>query len=69
MEIIRGTRVIVTDAHGRQAIMVALDSPARGLDFPILWVCTEQEFESHPDPDAVAIPWPLAYVDLGQQVA
>jgi hypothetical protein len=44
--------------------MVALGSVVQGYDFPVVWVCTKEEFarsqEAGDEPDG--IPWPFASV-------
>lgn len=57
----------VTTASGSTAIMRALSSPVDGVDFPVVWACTEREYR-----DAVAdgadlervdgIPWPFSAI-------
>ena len=41
--------------------MRAVGVPTRGRDFPVVWVCTEVEYERAvaEEDDADAIPWPL----------
>jgi len=41
--------------------MRALGRPQRGRDFPVLWVCTEDEYAlaSETDHEADGLPWPL----------
>jgi len=61
MEITAGTKLMVITASGEQVPMRAIRHPQRGSDFPVVWVCTETEFErcerSGSEPDGV--PWPL----------
>jgi bifunctional DNA-binding transcriptional regulator/antitoxin component of YhaV-PrlF toxin-antitoxin module len=56
-----GDRVEVTTADGEHVVMRAIGSPEQGRDFPILWVCTEDEYEraqgAGDEPDG--LPWPL----------
>lgn len=59
MQISEGSLVEVLTASGATARMRALGGPARGRDFPVLWVCTEHEYEVGPSEDLVGIPWPL----------
>ncbi len=61
-----GTAVEVTTATGEQVRMRALGRPVRGRDFPVLWVCTEEEYERarQAGGDIRGMPWPLdAVVD------
>lgn len=64
MAIDRGDRVEATTASGERVLMRALGPPTRGRDFPIVWVCTEQEFSRYEEAgdEADGIPWPLAAV-------
>jgi len=61
MAIERGILVEVTTAGGDRVRMRALGRPQRGRDFPVLWVCTEEEYvvatEADEEPDG--LPWPL----------
>jgi hypothetical protein len=60
MEIQRGVPVSVIDATGAQLQRIALSGPKRGEDFPVVWVCREEEWEAARlegrEPDGV--PWP-----------
>lgn len=61
MEIETGTLLEVVTASGERAHMRALGAPVRGRDFPVVWVCTEEEYEAaqaHGERSA-GIPWPL----------
>ena len=61
MAIERGSLVGATTASGRVVTMRALGVPVRGRDFPVLWVCTEDEWvraqKAGEEPDG--LPWPL----------
>lgn len=60
MQISEGALVEVVTASGTTVRMRALGGPARGRDFPVVWVCTEAEYDAQgEDPDGVGIPWPL----------
>jgi len=61
MAIEQGTVVEVTTASGERVRMRALGRPQRGRDFPVLWVCTEDEYAlaSETDHEADGLPWPL----------
>ena len=41
--------------------MRATGSPTRGRDFPVVWVCTEQEYEQAQvsGQPVAGMPWPL----------
>lgn len=50
----------VTTASGVQVQMRALGAPEKGRDFPIVWVCTEADYDAALSGDeSVRIPWPL----------
>ena len=55
-----GDLVIATDASGRGLPKRALGGTTQGIDFPVVWVCREEEWEAaqreHRDPEGV--PWP-----------
>jgi hypothetical protein len=61
MAIQSGVLLEVRTASGERVPMRALGSPKRGRDFPVVWVCTEQEYQraqsAHDEADG--IPWPL----------
>ncbi|WP_066914364.1 hypothetical protein [Mycobacterium interjectum] len=61
MKIERGDLLDVTTASGAIVRMRAMNVPVQGRDFPVVWVCTEQEWDrataSDEEPDG--IPWPL----------
>lgn len=59
MAIHRGTLVEAVTASGKTVHMRALGEPTEGRDFPVVWVCTEEEFTQDEDRDEVqGIPWP-----------
>lgn len=61
-----GTPVQVRNAFGDVLPMVAVTAPQAGLDFPIVWVCSQEEYDRSQavgeEPDA--IPWPLSAVNV-----
>jgi len=61
MTIEAGTLLEVTTASGGTARMRATGSPTRGRDFPVVWVCTEQEYEQAQvsGQPVAGMPWPL----------
>ena len=60
MRIQVGDLVLVRTAAGTTARMRAVSKPGRGRDFPVVWVCTEQEYERvRAGQDVEGIPWPL----------
>lgn len=56
----RGTPLIVRDAFGTDLQRVALSSPKRGEDFPVVWVCRPEEWEAaHAEGrEPEGVPWP-----------
>lgn len=61
MAIKRGDLVEVTTASETLVTMRALGGREMGRDFPVIWVCTEDEW-GYDEPDA--IPWPASHVKL-----
>jgi hypothetical protein len=60
MRIEPGTLVVATTASGVEVPMRALSQPTQGRDFPIVWVCTEGDYQAGLEGDeTVMIPWPL----------
>lgn len=61
MKIQPGDLVDATTASGTIIRMRAIGKPMQGHDFPIVWLCTEAEWNravsANDDPDG--IPWPL----------
>lgn len=61
MDIHLGTLVHARTASGTTVPMRALRGPQKGVDFPVVWVCTESEYEralaEQDEPDG--LPWPL----------
>ncbi|HEY5844907.1 MAG TPA: hypothetical protein VIU87_26215 [Mycobacterium sp.] len=57
----RGDILDATTAGGTVVQMRALDRPVRGRDFPVVWVCTEDEWvrSNAAGDEADGIPWPL----------
>jgi hypothetical protein len=64
MEIRAGALLDCETAGGGHVHMVALGSVVQGYDFPVVWVCTQEEFaraqETGDEPDG--IPWPFSSV-------
>jgi hypothetical protein len=61
MEIRAGDHVEVVNARGERTERVALTGVIRGRDFPVIRVCTVEEYDAAQregrDPDGV--PWPV----------
>lgn len=61
MTISRGDVLEATTASGTAVTMRAMGAPIQGRDFPVVWVCTEDEWlraeGDGDDPDG--LPWPL----------
>lgn len=59
MEIKRGDRVTVRTAFGDQLERVALSAIEMGRDFPVVWVCSSEEWDAREGADQpVGLPWP-----------
>lgn len=61
MEITRGQVVTVDTASGDEIEMVALGAITAGIDFPIVRVCTPDDWASGVGDDE-SIPWPARNV-------
>ena len=61
MKIERGDLVDATTASGLTVQMRAIGKPMQGHDFPVVWLCTQDEWDRAAalgdEPDG--IPWPL----------
>ena len=64
MEIEPGMVLTVTTAGGGTARMRAIAPPQQGDDFPVVWVCTDEEYEraEAEGAEAEGVPWPLSAV-------
>ena len=62
MSIQRGDLVDATTASGSTVRMRALGTPTKGHDFPVVWLCTQHEWdraEAAGDDNPDGLPWPL----------
>lgn len=61
MAIESGTLVEAVTASGTTVLLRATGSPQQGRDFPVVWVCTQEEYAraSAREEDVRGIPWPL----------
>lgn len=71
METIRkGDQVVITDAFGQEKSRRAASGVVDGHDFPVVWVCREEEWSAAiaegRSPDAV--PWPAEDVQPSEKV-
>jgi hypothetical protein len=66
MEIQAGTLLDCVTADGGHIIMQALGPVLQGLDFPVVWVATPEEYQRALDTgdEADGIPWPYSAVQL-----
>lgn len=66
MEIRAGALLDCETAGGGHVHMVALGSVVQGQDFPVVWVCTEEEFSrsQQTEDEPNGLPWPLASVQV-----
>jgi hypothetical protein len=64
MEIQRGTLLACETADGGYVTMRALTPATQGLDFPVVWVCSPEEYGSGEaaEDGPRGIPWPLSAV-------
>jgi hypothetical protein len=62
MEIRAGTLLDCETAGGGRVHMVALGSVIQGYDFPVVWVCTQEEFARAQEEgdEADGLPWPYS---------
>lgn len=61
MSIQRGDLVDATTARGVTVQMRALGKPVRGRDFPVVWLCTEEQWAraKAANEEVAGVPWPL----------
>jgi hypothetical protein len=66
MEIKRGDAVTVRTAFGDLLERVALTGVEMGRDFPVVWVCSRDEWEARIDEgtELEGLPWPAEDVHL-----
>lgn len=70
MSISKGDAVIVRTAYGSQVPMVAMSGIERGRDFPIIWVCTPEDFARDGfERNANWRPWPTEDVQPDTELA
>jgi hypothetical protein len=66
----RGQLIQVRDAFGNRLRRVALGPVDPGYDFPVVWACREEEWETAQaekrEPDSV--PWPIEDVEIIDKV-
>jgi hypothetical protein len=71
MQIERGNQVRVRDASGSLLERRAITGVEMGVDFEVVWVCREEEWElagvEEREPEGV--PWPAEDVQLAEPVA
>lgn len=65
-EIQRGDVVLARTALDTWVRRRALSGTVKGMDFPVVWVCREEDWErasaESNNPDAGAVPWPAEEV-------
>lgn len=70
MPISKGDSVIVRTAHGTRVPTVAMSGIERGRDFPIIWVCTPEDFARDGfERSASWRPWPVEDVQPDTELA
>lgn len=69
MNIDVGAVLEATTSSGTIVRLRAISKPMKGLNFPVVWVCTEEEFERSraARDEADGLPWPLDAVRLAEQ--
>jgi hypothetical protein len=69
MDIQPGTRVLVRTAFDDLVERRALTGIEAGIDFPVVWVCTEEEWmEAQRGSQVEGDPWPAEDVSLAEKV-
>jgi hypothetical protein len=70
MTIQPGNRVLVRTAFDELVQRRALSGVEAGVDFPVVWVCTEEEWNAAENggPAAEGDPWPAEDVSLAEGV-
>jgi hypothetical protein len=60
-----GTRVVVRTADGERVETRAITSVIDGLDFPVVWVCAEAEWDAAEaeEREPQGVPWPAEDVE------
>jgi len=60
-----GSVVEAVTATGERVRLRAVGRPTRGRDFPVVWVCTEEEFQEAEKAGrpVKGLPWPLDAVE------
>ena len=69
MEIKRGDSVTVRTAFGDRLERVALSTVEMGRDFPVVWVCTQEEWDARDEAGPEGLPWPADDVDRAGEPA
>jgi hypothetical protein len=66
--IVEGMRVTVRSADNRRLARRAVTGEVEGDDFPVIWVCREEEWEAAmaEDRPPIAIPWPVEDVHVAK---
>lgn len=66
MDIDVGAVLDATTSSGTTVRLRAISKPMKGSDFPVVWLCTEEEFERSraAGDEADGLPWPLDAVRL-----
>jgi hypothetical protein len=66
-EIVHGDPVVVRDSKGRSHRKIAVSEVIEGKDFPVVWACNPDEWDSAQEDGRAAegVPWPARDVSLG----
>ena len=70
MDIQPGSRVLVRTAFDQLVERRAMTGVEAGIDFPVVWVCTEEEWAAaqNGDSSVEGDPWPAEDVSLAEKV-
>ena len=64
-----GTIVLIRTADDKQLQRRATSGVEDGLDFPVVWVCTEDEWAARNGSTPQGLPWPAEDVEAVEEAA
>jgi len=64
----QGTPVLIRTADGKELRRVAVSGVEDGLDFPVVWVATEDEWADRNGSIPQGLPWPAEDVEPDKAV-
>lgn len=62
----RGTPVLIRTADGKELRRIAVSGVEDGLDFPVVWVATEDEWAGRNGSIPQGLPWPAEDVEVDE---